>query len=260
LNGSGKIAIKWLATAIILTVAAYSCGGPYVASRVSVSDEKLRIADDLYERKKYTKAAVEYKDFLSAFAGDERGDYAQYKLAECYRMKEDYALASVEYRILINDYNYSEYVDDAFFLEGLCSFRMTQRAERDQTKSYEALARINRFMQFFPNSPRMAEAEKVRAEINDILAKKHYMNANLYFKRKHYRAATVYFNKVVEEFPDTVWAGKSWYYIGWIQEREEDEDGAAHSYSRATRSPHEFSEKRRASGRLKELSMEKSGG
>jgi outer membrane protein assembly factor BamD len=253
---SGRLPAAVISMLIVLS----SCGGPYIASRVTVSDEKLRIADDLYGKKRYTKASVEYKDFLSAFAGDERGDYAQFMLAECYRMKEDYALASVEYRILINDYSYSEYVDDAFYLEGLCSFKMSQRAERDQTKSYEAMSRINRFLQFFPNSPRRAEAEQTLAQIYDILAQKHYKNANLYFKRKHYRAAMVYYDKVVEEFPSTVWADRSWYYIGWIQERDGEVDDSVEAYGRAARSPHEFSEKRKASGRLRKLSEERAGG
>ncbi len=237
-----------------------SCGGPYSAKSVNVPDEKLRLADDLYGRKKYTQAGMEYKDFLAVFAGDERSDYAQFMLAESYRGASEFALAAVEYRILIADFGYSEYVDDAFFLEGLCSFEMTQRAERDQRETYQALVRIQRFLDIFPDSPRREEALQVRDEIYDLLGKKAFQSAKLYFKRKHYNAAGIYFQKIIDEYPETSWAGMSWYYIGLISENNGETDLAAQAYARAVQSKHDFSEKRRASAQLKKLSKEKSGG
>jgi outer membrane protein assembly factor BamD len=249
-----------MAVLTLCAAALSSCGGPYSAKSVNVPDEKLRMADDLYGRKKYTQAGTEYKDFLAVFAGDERSDYAQFMLAESYRGAREFALASVEYRILIADFGYSEFVDDAFFLEGLCSFEMTQRSERDQRESYEALTRINRFLDIFPDSPRRAEALQVRSEIYDLLGEKAYQSARLYFKRKHYVAAGIYFQKIIDEYPETEWAGMSWYYIGFIRQETGENDLAAEAYSMSVQSKHDFSEKRRASAQLKKLSKEKSGG
>ena len=245
---------------LLAAAALSSCGGPYSARTVNVPDEKLRVADDLYSRKKYTQAGMEYKDFMAVFAGDERSDYAQYMLAESYRGAKEYALASVEYRILIADFGYSEYVDDAFFLEGLCAFEMTQRAERDQTQAYDALMRIERFLDIFPNSPRKEEALQVRGQIHDILGKKSYQSAKLYFKRKHYGASEIYFRKVINQYPETEWAGRSWYYIGYIKQAFGENGAAAEAYSLAVQSKHKFSEQRSASSQLKKLSKEKSGG
>ncbi|MCX5754321.1 MAG: outer membrane protein assembly factor BamD [Candidatus Krumholzibacteria bacterium] len=136
----------------LAALAAASCGGPYTPKRMNLATDKLALADRLFDKGSFGSAAVEYKDFLATFAGDERSDYAQYRLAESYRFDEEYALAEVEYRILINDYGYSDWVDDAFYLEGVCAFRQTPRFERDQTKSYQALERLNRFLQMFPSS------------------------------------------------------------------------------------------------------------
>ena len=245
---------------LLLAAALASCGGPYSARTVNVPDEKLRVADDLYSRKKFTQAGMEYKDFLAVFAGDERSDYAQYMLAESYRGAKEYALASVEYRILIADFGYSEYIDDAFFLEGLCAFEMTQRAERDQSQAHDALMRIERFLDIFPNSPRKEEALQVREQIYDILGKKAFQSAKLYFKREHYRAAEIYYRKVVYHYPETEWAGKSWYYIGYIKQSFGENDAAAEAYSLAVQSKYKFSEQRSASSQLKKLAKEKSGG
>jgi outer membrane protein assembly factor BamD len=234
-----------------------SCGGPYKSKRVNLPDQKLAIAAELFEAGKYSDAAVEYKDFLATFAGDERSDYAQFRLAECYRMDEEYAFAAVEYRILISDYGYSEYIDDAFFLEGLCAFEQAPRAERDQMKSYEALGRINRFLQLFSNSPRRKEAEEILSKIHHRLGEKDFLNAKLYFSDRHYRAASIYFDKVITNYPETVWCGKSHYYKGVILESTGEIEKAIKEYEMTLSCNGNFGEKADAQRKLGELSQGK---
>jgi len=236
-----------------------SCGGPYTASRVRLPDEKLSLADALFKKGKYAKAAVEYKDFLSTFAGDERSDYAQFRLAESYRLDEEYELAAVEYRILINDYGYSEYIDDAFFLEGVCAFEQAPRSERDQTKSYEALTKINRFLQLFPNSPRREEALEVRHEIHERLGKKDFINAQLYFSRKSFDAALIYFEKIIRFYGTSTWALRSRYYRGIILERNGKVEEAIDEFRSVASSPKDIPEKSEAERHLRELAGGETG-
>lgn len=242
--------------ALVLIV---SCGGPYKAKQIERAGDKLELADDLFARKKYKEAAAEYKDFLAVFAGNERGDYAQFKLAECYRFDEDYPLAAVEYRILINDYGYSDYIDDAFFLEGLCAFMQKQRPERDQTKTYEALGRIKRFLQLFPDSPRREEAEATILEIYEVLGAKEFKNGKLYYSRKHYNAAAIYFDKIIENYSSTVWAARSRYYRGMIYEIQGSLNSAMQQYGEAVSSSFDFDEKKDSAERLREITGENDG-
>ena len=245
-----KSRIALLAAVIILIA---SCGGPYKAKRIELPDQKLAFADALFEKGEYGKAAVEYKDFIATFAGDERSDYAQFRLAESYRLDEQYAIAAVEYRILVSDYGYSEYVDDAFFLEGVCAFMQTNRPERDQTKSYEALNRINRFLQIFPSSPRREEAEELRKQIDDHLGEKDFLNAKLYYSMRRYEAALIYFDKVISSFPSTVWAQRSQYYRGMIMKERGNLEEAIASFEIALRDPEKLPEREEAAEALESL-------
>ena len=249
----------YIAGVLFLALAA-SCGGPYRARRVNLPGEKLAIADMMFQRGKYGDAAVEYKDFLASFAGDERSDYAQFRIAECYRLDEDYALAAVEYRILINDYGYSDYIDDAFFLEGLCAFEQAPRAQRDQTKTYEALGRITRFLNLFPDSPRRDEAETVMAALHHRLGEKEFDAARLYHSRKRLTAAMIYYDKIITYYPNTVWTGKSHYYRGIIHEKRGEREAAVREYGEAVAARFEFDEKEDAAERLDDLTGGDSGG
>lgn len=240
-----------VAAAAVAALLFASCGGPYSAKKVSRASDKLAAADALFDKKKYGNAAIEYRDFLQTFAGDERCDYAQFRLAESLRMDKEYALAQVEYKILQNDYGYSEYVDDAFFMEGVCAFKQSPRVERDQTKTYEALDRVTRFFQLFPTSPRAEEARTVLAQIQDKLAHKDYLSAALYFRGKHYSAALVYYDKIIGLYPGTSWAARSHYYRAVIREIRGDAAGAEADYREAASASGAFSEKIEAERRLK---------
>ncbi len=257
-RGAASARVGFLVVAVVAWCAA-SCGGPYAPKKVNVAGDKLAFADKLFAKAKFGDAALEYKDFLATFAGDERCDYAQFRLAESYHMDKEYALAEIEYRILINDYGYSEYVDDAFLLEGLCAFRQSLRAERDQAKSYEALDRLTRFVQLFPTSTRLEEAKGVLHEIRAKLGEKEFFNARLYFSRKHYDAALIYLNKIIDLYPDTVWAERSRYYRGVIEEERGDTAAAVRDYQEALAAKSNFPEKAEAAERLKLRGAETGG-
>jgi outer membrane protein assembly factor BamD len=243
----------------LAALAASSCGGPYTPKRLNLATDKIALADRLFDKGSYGKAAVEYKDFLATFAGDERSDYAQFRLAESYRLDKEYALAEVEYQILINEHIYSEYVDDAFYLDALCAFKQSPRYERDQTKSYVALDRLKRFEQMFPSSPRLAEARALMGEIHEKLAHKDFAAAKLYFSRKHYDASLIYLSKIIELYPETTWAARSRYYRGYIKEMKGDAAGAVEDYRAVLASKAAVSEKDDAARRLALLERKAEG-
>jgi len=245
--GSARFVLVLLA---LVAVAASSCGGPYTPKRLNLATDKIALADRLFDKGSYGHAAAEYKDFLATFAGDERSDYAQFRLAESYRLDKEYALAEVEYQILINEHIYSDYVDDAFYLDALCAFKQSPRYERDQTKSYVALDRLKRFEQMFPSSPRLAEARALMGEIHEKLAHKDFAAAKLYFSRKHYDASLIYLRKIIDLYPETSWAARSRYYRGYIRETTGDAAGAAEDYRAVLASKAAISEKDEAAKRL----------
>jgi outer membrane protein assembly factor BamD len=239
-----------LACAVLIVAA---CGGPYTPKKTNLAGDKLALADRLFAKGSYNDAALEYKDFLATFAGDERIDYTQFRLAESYRLAGEYALAEVEYRILINDYGYSEYVDDSFFMEALCGFKQAPRVERDQTKTYEALDRLNRFVQLFPSSPRLEEARAAIRDIHQRLGEKDFVAAKLYFSKKAYDASLIYLNKIIDLDSETIWAARGFFYRGRIREARGDRTAAADEYRKALSIKGEYPERVDAEKRLKLL-------
>lgn len=201
----------------------FGCGS--VPSIPNDPEAILAKGDKYFEEEKYFQSAELYMGFTSRYPGHDRSDYAQFRLAESYFKDGDYPLASVEFQILISNYNYSDYVDDALFKIGLCFYHESPNARRDQQKAYDALSRLDQFVLTYPNSPLVEEARKYVKLLHAKLAEKEFYNGHHYFKRKKMRAALIYFDKIIENYKDNEYWARAVYYKGVIlQERGETEE------------------------------------
>jgi outer membrane protein assembly factor BamD len=168
-------------------------------------DEIVAKGDRYFQRGKFYSSQELFKAFLERYAGHDRSDYAQFKLAESYFNQEEYALAAVEYRVLVTNYGYSEYVDEGFFKQGVCSYLQSPKSQLDQTKAYEALSQFQQFVQVFKDSPLVPEAENYISLINKKLAKKEIENAEYYIRSKRYISALIYLDKIIANYPDNIY-------------------------------------------------------
>lgn len=191
---------RWCAWALLVLFFCSCVGG---VSKVPATPEAvLKRADEYFNKGKSMQAVALYQKFLESYVGHERADYAQYKLAESYLQGEQYELAAVEYQLLITNYGYSEWVDDAIFQTGVCYWKEAARAERDQQKALDALSRFTQFLTTYPDNPRAPAAKELVRQINERLALKSLESARWYYRRKEPKAALVYCDKVINNYPD----------------------------------------------------------
>lgn len=190
----------WRTAGVALCLALLGCAGG-MPSIPNSSDAILAKGTDAFSRGKYFQSQELFKAFLERHAGHDRSDYAQFMLAESYFQQEEYALAAVEYRVLVTNYGYSEYVDDGFFKEALSHYRQAPKPQLDQTQAREALSQLEQFVLVYRSSPLIPEAERTIGEIREKLAEKTYMNAEYYFDRKLYISALIYIDRIIESYP-----------------------------------------------------------
>lgn len=211
----------WLLLFVGLSV---GCAGG-MPSVPSSPDAILAGARDYFDRGKYFQARELYKAFLARYPGNDRSDEAQFYLAESHFYDEEYPLAAIEYRVLVGNYGYSDYVDDAFFKVALCAFQEAPRADLDQTKSFEALSLFRQFMKTFPKSPLVEEARRYIGEINKRLAEKDIKNGLFYYRQKRYDSASIYFEKVIDNYEgNRFWVEALYYQANILLAKGDKED------------------------------------
>jgi len=241
-----------LIAAHVVLIGVLGCAGS-IPKIPDTPEAGLAKGDSYFQRGKYFEAQELYKGFLSRFPGHDRSDYAQFQLAESYFRNEEYPLAAAEYQVLMSNYGYSEYVDDALFQIGVCFWLESPRPERDQQKTADALSRFEQFLQIFPGSPLAEQAKGRIAEIHAKLAEKAFHTGYFYYRRNKPQAALIYFDRIIANHPNNEYWARAVYYKALILESRGDIEEAIRHFSQVLSYPDELAIKGDARDHLKVL-------
>lgn len=190
-----------------------------ILSLVSCSEyQKLLKSDDA--ELKYTKA-VEYfdkGDFMRAstlfdavanyYKGTERSETVLNYLAKSYMGQKDYATASDYYKTYVKTYPKGKFVIESKYMIGYCFYLDSPDARLDQTPTYSAISALQEFIEIYPESERVPEANKLLDELTNKLAYKAYLNSKLYYNLgnylgNNYESCVITAQNALKDYPAT---------------------------------------------------------
>lgn len=174
-------------------------------------------AEDLYEQRKWARARKFYAHVYEYYPNDPLGRRGLLRVADTYFQQGDpvnLIEAQYKYRDFVNRYPASESADYAMLQIAMVAFRQMESPERDQTKTREAIQKIEEMIAAYPNSPIRPEAEQKLREAKDRLARSDHMVAEFYLRRGNPRAALGRLNHLVETYPAYERRPKVFYDLG----------------------------------------------
>jgi len=196
---------------VLLIWFAQGCSGYHVRPDISAKD-RLALAKKMYENKDYFEAKQQFKIVTLNNPGASFVDEAQFYLAESHFHSKEYILAADEYNRLVRVYPKSKWVDDAQFKVGVCDFKLSPKPSLDQTYTERAVQNLQSFIEEFPDSDLMPEAERLLSVCRAKLSEKDFKAGRLYRKMGDYYAASVYFESVTTNYYDTEYAEDAYYW------------------------------------------------
>jgi outer membrane protein assembly factor BamD len=122
-------------------------------------------------------AINEFREFLSFYPTNRRADYAQYKL-------------------------------------GMAYFRQMRAPQRDQTETREAVKELQAFVDRYPNSSLMEEAQARLREARDRLSESSYLVGLFYYRQHWYVGSIDRFRTVLKDDPAFSGRDAVYYYLG----------------------------------------------
>lgn len=201
----------------ILTVSLFlllvGCGSYNVRPDLT-PQERLELAKLMFKNHDFVDAKVQFRRLTLNNRGLEFSDEVQFLLAECHFNLKEYVLASDEYNRLIRLYSHSEWTDDASFKVGVCNYELSPKTSLDQKYTILAVQFFQMFLEDYPNSELVPDAEKYLKECRTKLAEKDFKAGKLYLKLNDNTAALVYFNSVLEDYYDTSFAKDALFWKG----------------------------------------------
>lgn len=181
--------------------------------------EKLRTSNNIglkyqeavkyYDNKKFSKALILFDDLNQRYRGQaEAEDLLFYLAYSNYRLR-DYSTARYHFGQFASSYPYSNRAEEARFMAAYCYYQEAPRYSLDQDYTLRALESLQLFINLYPESNRVEEAENLIAELRNRLEFKAYQNAKLYLDMglmDDYRAAVIAFETALRDYPDSQYA------------------------------------------------------
>lgn len=180
-----------------------SCNKKYKEALQSNSVEaQTQKANEYFEKKKYDKAIPIYETLLTVLKGQKSVEEIYYKYAKSQYLNGSYELAAFYLKSFYTTYYNSSYAEETAFLEAMSYFKQSPRYNLEQVNTQKAIAIFQQFIDKYPKSQYVQEANDRMDELRGKLRKKAYEAAYLYYKIQHYNAAVVAFKNFLYEYPE----------------------------------------------------------
>lgn len=174
---------------------------------------KYETAVDLYDQGDFNKA-LQFFDLLRAvYRGTEKGELLTYYSANSYFQTKRYSVASYYYKQYAQMYPRGDKAEESTFLSAYCNYLSSPRPSLDQSSTYLALQEMQLFIDMYPKSTKVEEANKLMDDLRNKLEEKAYRISTLYYRMEDYQAAITSYENLLDEYPDTDYQEEILYYI-----------------------------------------------
>jgi outer membrane protein assembly factor BamD len=192
---------------IVLLVVLGGCKSKYEKLRASNDfGKKFQEAKNLYNKKEYTKALGLFDDLAPKYRGQSSAsELFYYQAMTNYKLK-DYTSAAYLFKEFATTFQSDPKAEECRFLTAYCLYLDSPNFSLDQDNTQSAIERLQLFINLYPNSERVAEANKLIQTLHERLEEKSYANAKLYLTIGYYQAAVLAFGNTLRDYPDTKYA------------------------------------------------------
>lgn len=205
-----KSSVFFLAATLFLA----SCGGSYKRIQKSTDPQlKYNAALTYYKAGQYIKALPLFEDLISIFRGTEKAQDIYYYYAYCNFKLSDYVMAQFYFKSYARTFPHTDHAEECEFMSAYCSFLLSPVYSLDQTDTKRAIESFQTFIDDFPNSSRIKEANHYIDMLRDKLEKKYFEIAKQYYTIEYYNAASVALNNYVKDYPDSKYVEQSYFLI-----------------------------------------------
>lgn len=194
-------------------VFSYSCKSYNKTLKSGNNELKYETGIDLYENGDFNKALQFFDVLRAVYRGTERGEKLAYYTANCYFQLKNYEIASHYYKQYAQMYPMADKAEEAGFLGAYCHYLASPRPSLDQSNTFLALKELQLYIDMYPESTRIDEANKLMDDLRKKLEIKNYNIGKLYYRMEDFQAAITSFQNLLDDYPDTEFKEEILYYI-----------------------------------------------
>ena len=197
-----KIVLLWMMSAVLFT----SCGEYNKILKSTDYELKYSYAKKYFNAKQYSKSATLLDELVTIFKGTAYAEESLYLLAQSYYGQKDYQTASQYFETYYKTYPKGEYAELSRYYSGYGLYLDSPDPKLDQTQTYKAIEQLQLYMDYYPQSERAEEAQRILFELQEKLALKELLATRLYFNLgtymgSNYLSAVITAENALKNYP-----------------------------------------------------------
>ncbi len=173
---------------------------------------KFKLGDSLYSQGKFSKANRLFAQIVPNYRGKPQAEKLMYLYSMSYYEMKDYYISAYQFERFAASYPKSEKLEEASFLSAKSYYMLSPVYTKDQKETKEALEKIQNFIDVFPDSKYIAEANELVKELDFKLEKKAFEIAKQYNRISDYPASVKSFDNFIFEFPGSTLKEEALFY------------------------------------------------
>jgi len=204
--------MKKLISLLLVVIVFGSCSEYQKALKNEDVATKFEMSTKLYDAGSYSKAIRLFEQIAPAYRGKPQAEKLFYMFSQSYYKTKQYYLAAYQFESFASGYPKSEKIEEASFLGAKSFSKLSPVYSLDQTDTFKAIDKLQSFIDSYPNSTYLAEANKTLRELNEKVEKKVFEIAKGYNTIMDYKSAIVALDNFVADYPGTPFKEDALYY------------------------------------------------
>jgi outer membrane protein assembly factor BamD len=170
----------------------------------------------VYEKGKYEKAIRLFEQLAPAYRGKPQAEKMFYMFAQSYYKTNQFYLAGYQFESFASSYPKSDKAQEAAFLGAKNYSKLAPVFSLDQTDTFKAIDKLQSFIDRFPNSEYLADANVLVKDLQERLERKAFENAKNYHTvgefNRSYGPAMLALDNFIADYPGTPYKEQALYY------------------------------------------------
>ena len=187
------------------------------------------------KRGRYTTGRLALETLINTYPDSEYLAKAKLAIGDSYYKEGGTAglkQSIVEYKDFITFFPFLDESANAQMQIAMAHYRQMEKPDRDHAEAVQAEAEFQTFLEKYPNSALVPQAEQHLRDVQEVLAEGNFRVASFYYIRTAYRAAGARLIELTNRYPLYSQADQANWMLGQIYEKGEHNEIAAKYYSR----------------------------
>ena len=195
----------------------FSCGEYQKVLNKGTTEDQYKMATKMYEGKDFGKALRLFEKITPTYRGKPQMERIQFMVAQSNFNEKNYSISGYYFDRFAKNYPKSSKKEEAAFLSAYSYKLASPPFSLDPTDTNKALEAFQGFINEYPDSDKIEEANKHYKELRYKLQKKYFEIAKTYYRTadydlRNYKAAIQAFDNLLSDYLGSEFKEEALYY------------------------------------------------